>query len=142
MTSVRNHGNGVTGPPPPLGAAVVVALRMLGDLDQVAAGVSDGRLEALLRTSLSHHVKTRQGQDGAVPDPAVAVLTACAHLAASGREDAYLALSTARDLLAQAAATGSAHEQPTDLSIDLAAGKLRGPTRDAASNRRHNGVRR
>lgn len=62
-------------------------VRALGDLAQVAAGVTDGRLEALLRASLTRHATTSAGQDGRSPDPATAVLTACAHLAAGGREE-------------------------------------------------------
>jgi hypothetical protein len=97
------------GGPPPLGAAVLIALRALSDVASVAAAVADGRLEALLRASLAQHCATDgSGRAGGTPDPATAVLTACAHLAAGGREDAYLALRTARDFLPRGSVDGSA----------------------------------
>jgi hypothetical protein len=84
---------------PPLGIAVTVALRALGDLAHVAAGVEDGRLEALLRASVASHRARAGNGNGSTPDPSIAVQTACAHLAAGDREDAYLALRTACDFL-------------------------------------------
>jgi hypothetical protein len=97
--SAWKDGDGVGGPAP-LGVAIAVALRVLGDLAHVEAGVADGRLEALLRASLTQHCSTaRRAPDGDTPDPATAVLAACAYLAAGGCEDAYLALRTARDYL-------------------------------------------
>ncbi len=118
MTSTRGEDGAGADGPPPLAVAVVVALRALGDLAQLPAGVVDGRLEALLRASLAHRVRTNAGQDGHVPDPAIAVLTACAHLAAGGRGDAYLALRAARDLLPLGAATGPAARAATDTALE------------------------
>lgn len=88
--------------PLPLPTAVGTAMRVLGDLDR-DADVTDRRVDALLRASLTHHVRIRDGQPDPSPDPASAVLMACAHLAVGAREDAYLALCTARDLLTPAA---------------------------------------
>lgn len=104
-TGAARDGNGAAGPPP-LALAIVVGLRALGDLAHLPAGVADGRLEALLRASLAQHLSAAgPGSSGNDPDPASAVQAACAYLAAGGREDAYLALRTARDLLPRGSAT-------------------------------------
>jgi len=117
--------------PPPLGVAVLVALRALGSLAPVAAAVADGRLEALLRASLTRHCSTNgHGHDGHAPDPATAVLTACAYLAAGGREDAYLALRAARDYLPVGSATGPAVGAATDTAL----ARLRRPAQPAVTS--------
>jgi len=109
--------------------AVLVALRALGDIAPVAAAVADGRLEGLLRASLAQHCSSNgRGRDRGAPDPATAVLAACAHLAAGAREDAYLALRTARDFLPLGSATGPAVGAATDTALE----RLRQPRRSAA----------
>jgi hypothetical protein len=105
VTDVAGDGNG----PLTLGVAVRVGLRALGNLAQVAEHVTDGRLEALLRSTLTHHGSLTAGTPiGAAPDPAVAVRAACAYLGAGEYEDAYLALHTALDFVRP---TPTAHDE-------------------------------
>lgn len=81
--------------PPELGAAVRAALGYLADLTDPAPAVRDGRLDRMLRAALH----AQDGQRGPMDEVAAAVRTACAHLAASELEDAYLALRAAVDRL-------------------------------------------
>lgn len=92
---------------PDLGAAVRAALGHLADLTDPPPAVLDGRLDRMLRASLQAQADgaaaARHGRaDGhraAMDEVAAAVRTACAHLAATELEDAYLALRAAVDRL-------------------------------------------
>jgi hypothetical protein len=88
--------------PPELGAAIRAALGYLADLTEPAEAVRDGRLDRMLRASVQAHLAGPRRADGvgaALDEAAAAVRTACAHLAATELEDAYLALRAAVDRL-------------------------------------------
>ncbi|MHC1562218.1 hypothetical protein ACR9E3_24915 [Actinomycetospora sp. C-140] len=82
--------------PPELGAAIRVALDHLADLADPPEAVRDGRLDRLLRASVEAHLAA---PGRILEDVVAAVRTACAHLAATELEDAYLALRAALDRL-------------------------------------------
>ena len=87
--------------PPELGEAVRAALGALADLSAPSAAVRDGRVDRMLRASLLAHESAQNG-DGrraGLDEVAAAVRTACAHLAVTEFEDAYLALRAALDRL-------------------------------------------
>lgn len=87
--------------PPELGEAVRAALGALADLAAPSAAVRDGRVDRMLRASLQAHESAQNG-DGrraGLDEVAAAVRTACAHLAVTEFEDAYLALRAALDRL-------------------------------------------
>jgi hypothetical protein len=98
-----------SGRPPELGPAIRAALEHLADLTVPPPAVLDGRLDQMLRAALAAHAgraarsAATDGHRLALDDVAVAVRTACAHLAARELEDAYLALRTAADRLPRAA---------------------------------------
>ncbi|PVY95886.1 hypothetical protein [Actinomycetospora cinnamomea] len=81
--------------PPELGAAIRAALGHLADLTDPPPAVRDGRLDRMLRAALH----AQDGHRAPMEEVAAAVRTACAHLAATELEDAYLALRTAIDRL-------------------------------------------
>jgi len=84
--------------PPELGAAVRAALGYLADLTAPPAAVRDGRVDRMLRAALHSHDGSGAGR-APMDEVAAAVRTACAHLAATELEDAYLALRAAVDRL-------------------------------------------
>lgn len=100
MTAVTRPSAPADGPPE-LGAAIRAALGYLVDLTDPPAAVRDGRVDRMLRAAL--HVQDGAlaipGRRSAMDEVAAAVRTACAHLAATELEDAYLALRTAIDRL-------------------------------------------
>ncbi|GLZ46332.1 hypothetical protein Acsp06_25170 [Actinomycetospora sp. NBRC 106375] len=86
--------------PPELGAAIRAALDHLADLANPPEAVRDGRLDRMLRASLDAQLAaTAPTARRVMEDVAAAVRTACAHLAATELEDAYLALRAAVDRL-------------------------------------------
>jgi hypothetical protein len=88
--------------PPELGAAIRAALGYLADLTDPPEAVRDGRLDRMLRASVQAHLASPHRTNGvgaALDEAAAAVRTACAHLAATELEDAYLALRAAVDRL-------------------------------------------
>ena len=101
MTATAVPGSGAGSPPAELGPAARAALDYLVDLTAPPPAVRDGRVDHMLRTALSVHDRTVTipGQRRAMDEVAAAVCTACAHLAASELEDAYLALRAAVDRL-------------------------------------------
>ncbi|MEJ2886343.1 hypothetical protein [Actinomycetospora aeridis] len=109
MTAVtRPEADQSSGQPPELGAAIRAALEHLADLTQPPPAVLDGRLDHMLRTAVVAQAgrSTRAPGDRhrlAMDEVAVAVRTACAHLAARELEDAYLALRAAADRLPRVA---------------------------------------
>ena len=94
--------------PPELGAAVRAALGYLADLTDPPAAVRDGRLDRMLRAALHSHDGGASGRRRPMDEVAAAVRTACAHLAATELEDAYLALRTAIDRLPRRPAAADA----------------------------------
>ena len=90
--------------PPELGPAAQAALGYLGDLNDPPAAVRDGRVDDMLRGALYAHDRlvSIPGQRRSMDEVAAAVRTACAHLAATELEDAYLALRAAVDHLPRA----------------------------------------
>lgn len=108
MTAVTRPGaDPASSPPPELAAAIRAALGHLTDLTDPSPAVLDGRLDQMLRSAVVAHTgrAAPPGQDGqrpAMDEVAVAVRTACAHLAARELEDAYLALRAAADRLPRA----------------------------------------
>lgn len=74
-----------------------MALDSLADLRRLDRHL-DRRLEALLRVSLAAY-RAAGTRHRVIPDPGIAVQTACAHLAVGERENAYLALRDAQDAL-------------------------------------------
>jgi hypothetical protein len=103
-TPGRNGQNGDA--PPELGAAIRAALGYLADLTDPPEAVRDGRLDRMLRASVQAHLagstsapRRTDGAGAALDEAAAAVRTACAHLAATELEDAYLALRAAYDRL-------------------------------------------
>ncbi|MDD7940250.1 hypothetical protein PHK61_17640 [Actinomycetospora lutea] len=106
MTAATRPGSeSPSGQPPELGPAIRAALEHLADLTQPPPAVIDGRLDQMLRAAVVAH-GARAGRGGAteghrlaMAEVAVAVRTACAHLAARELEDAYLALRAAADRL-------------------------------------------
>ena len=77
-----------------LGASIRTALEHLADLRTPPTTVTDGGVEAMLRTCLEH-----PNQPDRIGPATAAIRTACAHLSAHEYEDAYLALRTAVDHL-------------------------------------------
>jgi hypothetical protein len=100
VTSPRAGGGG-NARPPELGEAVRAALGALADLAVPSAALRDGRVDRMLRAALMAHESAHNG-DGhraGLDEVAAAVRTACAHLAVTEFEDAYLALRAALDRL-------------------------------------------
>lgn len=88
--------------PPDLASAVRAAIGYLGDLNDPPEAVRDGRLDRMLRASVESYLggaARGEGRRTALDEAAAAVRTACAHLAATELEDAYLALRAAFDRL-------------------------------------------
>lgn len=73
----------------------MIALRVLSDLRNLDRE-DERRIDRLLRASLAAY--RAAGDRGGSPDPGVVVQTACAHLAAGEREEAYFALRAAQEL--------------------------------------------
>lgn len=129
VTRRSSTGNGhATDAPPELGAAIRAALGYLVDLTDPPEAVRDGRLDEMLRASLQAHLGApsagsdgaRRRRDGhtdghqaALDEVAAAVRTACAHLAATELEDAYLALRAALDRLPRAISPAPTAEPAT-----------------------------
>jgi hypothetical protein len=86
---------------PELGEAVRAALGALADLAVPSAALRDGRVDRMLRASLQAHeaAQNGDGRRAGLDEVAAAVRTACAHLAVTEFEDAYLALRAALDRL-------------------------------------------
>lgn len=110
MTAATRPGaESASGQPPELGAAIRAALEHLADLTQPPPAVLDGRLDQMLRAAVVSHAgraaRAPANDRGrhAMEEVAVAVRTACAHLAARELEDAYLALRTAADRMPRVA---------------------------------------
>ncbi|GAA4924914.1 hypothetical protein EV188_102911 [Actinomycetospora succinea] len=106
--ATRPGADSTSGQPPDLSAAIRAALEHLADLTQPPPAVLDGRLDQMLRAALAAQAArpTRGPGDRhrlAMDEVAVAVRTACAHLAARELEDAYLALRAAADRLPRVA---------------------------------------
>lgn len=101
MTAAARPGAGQAQQPPELAPAIRTALEHLADLTAPSPAVLDGRLDQMLRAAVVAHTDrvtaVRDGHRVAMDEAAVAVRTACAHLAAREFEDAYLALRAAAD---------------------------------------------
>ena len=110
MTAATRPGaESPSGQPPELAPAIRTALGHLADLTDPSPAVLDGRLDQMLRAAVVAHTgrvargaSAADGQRLALDEVAVAVRTACAHLAARELEDAYLALRAAADRLPRA----------------------------------------
>ncbi len=95
---------GLVSSAPAVGAPLIngfpaMAYEALADLHHPAASLLDGRTEGTLRHALSFQPPTSPRPHAVLAMAAVAVRTACAHLATGAVIDAHLALGIAHDHL-------------------------------------------
>ncbi|GAA4767931.1 hypothetical protein GCM10023199_56190 [Actinomycetospora chibensis] len=103
-------GGGGNARDPELGEAVRAALGALSDLAAPSDALRDGRVDRMLRAALQAHEAAPGGHAyrTGLDEVAAAVRTACASLAVTEFEDAYLALRAALDRLPRRGDAGPA----------------------------------